>query len=106
MKPLSLLDILLTIRDFQGPPLLDIGGTFSLMQHNIWCKIRGADETLMSCGNQEFALAGTLHWDCKESPGPSTVQHQAPGELLDPIYILYVLDNKDLAFPVILGLNS
>lgn len=42
---------------------------------------KGADETLMSCGNQEFAL-----WDCKESPGPSTGQHQAPGELLDPIY--------------------
>ena len=98
--PLSLLAVPLSIRSFQGPALLDTGSTFSLMQDKLWQQIKKPHETLMPCGNQEFALAnGTA----KQALGRA----QCTLDLHNSFWThsMYVLDDKDLAFPIILGLD-
>ncbi|XP_073731162.1 retrovirus-related Pol polyprotein from transposon opus [Misgurnus anguillicaudatus] len=79
--------------------VIDTGSTFSLLQHRVWQRLKRKDE-LLTKSSQTFMLAngqsqrtqGKIVWEC-----------EIYGVKRDVTF--YVMDNENLAVPVILGLD-
>ena len=80
--------------------LVDTGSTYSLIRYSLWEKLKAPREVWKPSGGQTFSLAsravqsalGMIEWDC------SFHDHELNLKL-------YVLDNRDLAFPLVLGMD-
>ena len=96
----GLLLVPITIRGMQGDAVVDTGSTFTLMKQSLWRQVTAADENFLPAERQRFVMAdGTTH----QALGKKTIcldwhGKQWPAEV-------HVMDDRHLAFPVILGLD-
>ncbi|KAL2083767.1 hypothetical protein ACEWY4_021540 [Coilia grayii] len=99
-KEHGLLLVPINIRGKHGEAVVDTGSTFTLMKNSLWQQVALAEEAFHPAERQRFVMAdGTIH----QALGKKTIcfdWHGSPW----PVEV-HVMEDRHLAFPVILGLD-
>ncbi len=98
--PMTTLTLPLNIRNHNLETIIDTGSSYSLIQESLWDLIKQERETLQSSKGQTFLLA---NGHIQHAVGKVSLQCVVHNQVY-PLRV-FVMRNRDLTFPLIIGLE-